>query len=365
MKPAVTAAGVWTSREDSGPRGRLLESAGQAPVPTYQPKGVQQKPAGFAQGVRGPITPPVFRPAPNAKTVQPQLLMAPDRRHTAAPSVHEPFPVRNAAPSKTYPAQSPSPALASRRPFVPPVYRPQSKPVGVRPSALVQRKVGWTASGLAVAPGQRNIRLQFPLRRFQAVIQCAVFSAGSYSYPEPQPGGFTPASALAAAAPTAGAAGALGHAAGRAPASGVAVGDVASYGVVQWLEKVGDGLTGDHQPSGAAIKEAIREALHTATLGPLTRSMARNAYAKAVTVVVTDAWHRLYSRTYGGRNDTLKIFKDAHDLAEAAKADWVRLAPQLEADGWTHADMLEVWNALEAARQDFYSTGTMQLTLLH
>lgn len=142
---------------------------------------------------------------------------------------------------------------------------------------------------------------------------------------------------------------------GRAANSGVRVGDIGSYGVIQRLEKVGDGLTGDHQPSGAAVKEAIREKLHLALQVALTRSKARNAYKRAITIVMTDAWHRAESRTYGGRNTPAQIKQDAANFAEAVKADWAKTVPGLKAEGLSDHQIQAIWSELEIARTNFFN----------
>ena len=151
---------------------------------------------------------------------------------------------------------------------------------------------------------------------------------------------------------------------GRAKDSGVEIGDVASYGVVQWLEKVGDGLTGDHQPSGAAIKEALRIQLHKAKTNVLTRTQLANAYARAVTVVMTDAWHKKFSRTYGGRNTKKKIQDDASDLSQAASKDWDETHPELFKIGFSASEVRSVENKFISARKRFFKTGEPQSELL-
>jgi hypothetical protein len=143
---------------------------------------------------------------------------------------------------------------------------------------------------------------------------------------------------------------------GVASSSGVEVGDVGSYGAIQHAEATGDGLTGDHQPSGAAIKEAIREMLHTALHKPLTRAMAKNAYKRAITVVVTDVWHKAQSRTYGGRNSKMQIDDDASDLTAAAIEDWKKLVPELK-NTFTNAEIVQIWDSLNAAREAFFEDG--------
>jgi GNAT superfamily N-acetyltransferase len=141
---------------------------------------------------------------------------------------------------------------------------------------------------------------------------------------------------------------------------GVEEGGVASYAIIQYIEKVGDMLTGDHQPSGAAVKEALRQALHGAKTTPLTRLQARNAYKKAVTIVVTDDWHKKQSRTYGGRNSSAVITADAADLILAAKKDFDELSAAWLALGWTQAEVDNAWNELHDARVAFFKTGQLQ-----
>lgn len=151
--------------------------------------------------------------------------------------------------------------------------------------------------------------------------------------------------------------GSWGKLTGHPSGYGVEVGDVGSYGAIKYLEQSGDGLTGDHQPSGAAVKEAIRVALHYASTKPLTRSAARIAYDKAITIVVTDAWHKAYSRTYGGRNTKSQISGDALDLTAAAIADWEETVPGLLTAGFSKQDIIDIWDSLNAARENFFDDG--------
>lgn len=146
---------------------------------------------------------------------------------------------------------------------------------------------------------------------------------------------------------------------GAASGSGVKVGDCGSYGAVQYLETTGDGLTGDHQPSGAAIKEAIRLQLHASLNQVLTRSMAQKAYQKAITVVVSDTWHKLSSRTYGGRNTSAQIKADALDLLTASMEDWKKLVPELKKT-MTDQEIQNIWDGLCQLRENFFSTGDPQ-----
>lgn len=141
--------------------------------------------------------------------------------------------------------------------------------------------------------------------------------------------------------------------------SGVSIGDYGSYGGVQYLEKTGDGLTGDHQPSGAAIKEAIRLKLHSSLNQVLTRQMASNAYKKAITIVMTDKWHKAQSRTYGGRNTSTQISDDAQDLVQAAISDWQLTVPELKKH-FTDQEIQNIWDGLNDLRKDFFATGDAQ-----
>lgn len=146
---------------------------------------------------------------------------------------------------------------------------------------------------------------------------------------------------------------------GAARRSGVKIGNCGSYGAVQHLEMIGDGLTGDHQPSGAAIKEAIRLQLHASLDQVLTRGMAQVAYKNAITVVVSDTWHRLSSRTYGGRNTPTQIKADALDLLTASMEDWKMLVPELK-KMMTDQEIQNIWDGLCQLRENFFSTGDPQ-----
>lgn len=147
---------------------------------------------------------------------------------------------------------------------------------------------------------------------------------------------------------------------GKERGSGVKFGDIGSYGGVLYLEQTGDGLTGDHQPSGAAIKEAIRQLLYSAIDKILTRSMASNAYKRAITIVVDEQWHRKSSRTFGGRNTPDQIKADAQNLLNAAINDWSELVPHLKEQDLSDKQISELWDAFNQARADFFQTGKPQ-----
>ena len=183
------------------------------------------------------------------------------------------------------------------------------------------------------------------------------FSAGGIKFKYPGKYKFTSASALRATKKIP--RGRFKIITGRNSKTGVKIGDIGSYGAVQHLEKVGDQLTGDHQPSGAAIKEAIRLQLHTALNQPLTRSMARYAYKRAITIVMTDVWHKASSRTYGGRNTKQQILKDAGNLLLASIEDWKKTVPEL-LKSHSKKEVKELWEAMDKLRQIFFKTGEGQ-----
>lgn len=183
-------------------------------------------------------------------------------------------------------------------------------------------------------------------------------SGKTYTFTDPKNHSFTTTSALQATQPIPH--GSAKKETGRPANDGVEENDVGSYHYVQHLGKVGDGLTGDHQPSGAALKEAIRQKLHASLSQVLTRLMAKNAYDKAIVVVVTEAWHKTYSRTYGGRNSKAQIANDAIDLAQASMEDWEKVVPELEKKGLSETEMQEIWNELCTARETFFNSGDAQ-----
>ena len=363
----------------------LAGRAGQ-PVP-FPSASVQSRNAGPAMpGTR-----------PSAQSVQPQRVTAwtggrppvPFGRGTAGQQ-------RNNPQARVFPLPIPrvvavpnsAPALAGRagQPVPFPSASVQSCNAGpampgTRPSAQSvqpQRVTAWTGGRLPVpfgrgTAGQRRNNPQarvfpLPIPRAAGIVQRSwSVSAAAASY-TPAPSGtpvysFSTASAIAATQPLG--YGAASSLTSRTAASGVAEGDVASYGLVQYLEQVGDGLTGDHQPSGAAIKEAIRQELHNALPYCLTRLQAQNAYKRAITVVVTSVWHKASSKTYSGRNTKARILLDAADLFQAAVKDFEALAPDLKQKGWSNNEIQELWDDLENARQDFYATGRMQAGTLH
>jgi hypothetical protein len=315
------------------------------------------------------MPPPVYRPVPAASQQMTAALAAHGR--LGAPPVYRPFAAASQLkPAKAPPVYRPVPAAlqqkagspaTSVRSGAPPVYRPFAATSQVKPPAVYrclaqasQRAASpLSASARSGAPIQpkRWINAPLPTRR-SGTVQMSAPAAAANTYQID----------LAAATkmiekPPYGTVSGLTQ---RSADSGVEEGEVGSYAMVQFLEKTGDKLTGDHQPSGAAVKEALREALHLALLSPLTRSQAKEAYKKAVTVVVKESWHILESRTYGGRNSSTQIKQDAADLYAAAVKDFQILEKDWRSKGWQQTDIDEVWTELHAARLLFFKTGELQ-----
>lgn len=227
------------------------------------------------------------------------------------------------------------------------------------PSSVAQKTTTNAVSQPKYFQNMANNSLQFKQTvQLQAIVQ-RMFSVGAQNFKNPEDHEFTPTSALQATKPIP--RGEAKQKAGRSADDGVEVGDVGSYGYVQYLEKTGDALTGDHQPSGAAVKENIRLLLHTSLNQPLTRSMAKNAYKKAITIVMTDVWHKLSSRTYGGNNTKSQIILDANNLVDAAIKDWETTVDGLKDEGFTDAEIEDTWDNLCAARKDFFASGNAQV----
>lgn len=301
-----------------------------------------QRPA-VAQQKRTPQAPPPYRPQAAPQCLQTKSALPPHAQH-AKPATAT-FQAKAAAPQRPRLAHE---TLRADSPFGPSAGQMRPAPAVTLP-CVAQRK----AVGPASSPFQAPAAKHYAASRAGVVVQRSAYSVPVGSYD------ISPAAAALMTQPLE--RGEVKAATSRSAKSGVEERDVASYAMVQYLEKKGDGLTGDHQPSGAAIREALREALHLAKSGPLTRSQARNAYRKAVTVVVTDVWHRAESRTYGGRNSRAQIASDAADLITAAKKDFDKLAEYYKDDlGLSKSEIDAVWYELHNARLRFFKTGELQ-----
>jgi filamentous hemagglutinin len=104
---------------------------------------------------------------------------------------------------------------------------------------------------------------------------------------------------------------------------------VGSYGSTA-PRSVGDGLTPDHIPSFAAVKDALRQ------LGvELTDAELKALRNSTNCVVVKTCSHMADSRTFGGRNSQEKIKSDGSDLYKAAEADINTWVPVWRSEGWS------------------------------
>ncbi len=120
----------------------------------------------------------------------------------------------------------------------------------------------------------------------------------------------------------------------------VQIGQARTYGDSTANAVVGDGLTGDHMPSRAAMQARLEDDLgRSLTADEATR--LRNATG---CVIVTGAGHCAMSNTFGGRNDPTRIQNDAANLRAAADIDFTAMIPDLRANGMTAAQ-------IDAARQ--------------
>jgi len=302
-----------------------------------------------------PRAPAPYRPQSAPKCLQPKAATPPDVKVVnafapARPTQYGQRPSPLAAQTKTvspHQRHVGPPIPPSAAPFAPVAYSPQPAPKVLQTKEAAEARPGFGLAANNAAPLHA---------RPGGTVQLAAASAwapprfGSYSIDKK-------AVSEMIRAPERGEVPGLSSRSGR---SGVAEGEVGSYALVQYLEKKGDKLTGDHQPSGAAVKEALREELHIRKYGPLLRSHARNAYKKAITIVVTDEWHRKYSRTYGGRNSAKQIGRDAKDLFKASVEDYKILAAEFKRKRWAKAVVEKRWQALDKARKKFFKTGKAQ-----
>lgn len=93
-----------------------------------------------------------------------------------------------------------------------------------------------------------------------------------------------------------------------------------------------DAKTGDHIPSAAALKK------YGAAHGDPRSAGQINSHG--LTTVVTDADHRQFSRTYGGRNTAAQIDTDSKDLGRAIYRDVRHYGHEMSAAGALDHTML-------------------------
>ena len=96
----------------------------------------------------------------------------------------------------------------------------------------------------------------------------------------------------------------------------VQFGDVMTYGESKAGAVIGDGLTGDHIPSFAAVRENVEATLDR----PLTRAEESALRDNTNTIVIVQDLHAA-GRTYFGANTPAQIAQDATDLGAAALRD--------------------------------------------
>lgn len=116
---------------------------------------------------------------------------------------------------------------------------------------------------------------------------------------------------------------------GTSSADKVSEGEVGTYGSTA-PRSVGDGLTPDHIPSFAAVKEALRQ-LGVELTDVELKALRNNTNC----VVVKTCSHLTDSRTFGGRNNPEKIKLDGADLYKAAEADIDTWVPVWKSEGWS------------------------------
>ncbi|MCH2001571.1 hemagglutinin repeat-containing protein, partial [Acinetobacter seifertii] len=92
--------------------------------------------------------------------------------------------------------------------------------------------------------------------------------------------------------------------------------EVGSYQELKSRAQVGDGLEHDHIPSFAALKKAKENELGR----KLTDNEAKALYNDATTIEISRETHKA-GRTYGGKNTSEQIVKDASNLCEAQRCD--------------------------------------------
>ncbi|MFX8625006.1 hypothetical protein ABTM53_02370, partial [Acinetobacter baumannii] len=92
--------------------------------------------------------------------------------------------------------------------------------------------------------------------------------------------------------------------------------EVGSYQELKSRAQVGDGLEHDHIRSFAALKKAKENELGR----KLTDNEAKALYNDATTIEISRETHKA-GRTYGGKNTSEQIVKDASNLCEAQRCD--------------------------------------------
>ncbi|EBA11188.1 two-partner secretion domain-containing protein [Roseobacter sp. CCS2] len=115
----------------------------------------------------------------------------------------------------------------------------------------------------------------------------------------------------------------------------VRIGETTTFGDSTRRAVVGDGLTGDHMPSRAALQSRVE-----ADIGrPLTQAEATQLRNSTGCVIVSGGGHCALSNTFGGRNTPSRILNDAANPRAAADADFDAMIPDFQASGMTSAQI--------------------------
>ncbi|MGI4837065.1 MAG: hemagglutinin repeat-containing protein [Janthinobacterium lividum] len=132
------------------------------------------------------------------------------------------------------------------------------------------------------------------------------------------------------------------------PKTSVNEGEVGSYGATA-PRSVRDGLTPDHVPSFAAVKEALRrEGID------LPDAEIREIRKNTTCVVVKTCSHIANSRTFGGRNNAEQVKLDGSNLYKAAEADIDTWVPTWKSEGWSNAKIDQIRSEVHAANKKLF-----------
>lgn len=115
----------------------------------------------------------------------------------------------------------------------------------------------------------------------------------------------------------------------------VRIGETTIFGDSVKRSVVGDGLSGDHMPSRAALQSRVE-----ADIGrPLTQAEASKLRNSTGCVIVNGGGHCALSNTFGGRNTPSKISNDVANPRAAADADFDAMIPDFRASGMSSAQI--------------------------
>lgn len=135
---------------------------------------------------------------------------------------------------------------------------------------------------------------------------------------------------------------------GVSTADKVAEGEVGTYGSTA-PRSVGDGLTLDHIPSFAAVKESLRQMGVELTDVEL-KALRNNTNC----VIVKTCSHMTESRTFGGRNNSEKVRLDGSNLYKAAEADIDTWVPVWKSEGWSASKIKNTRKELHEANEKLF-----------